>query len=49
MQGHHTSNFLQPGPRNLILRGIAWAGQRPIDSLMTVLPVATPFPGLKRD
>ena len=49
MQGHHTSNFLQPGPRDLILRGIAWAGQRPIDSLMTVLPVPTPFPGLRRD
>ena len=49
MQGHHTSNFLKPGPRDLILRGIAWAGQRPIDSLMTVLPVPTPFPGLRRD
>jgi trehalose utilization protein len=36
MQGHSFPNFLQPGPRDFILRGIAWAGKRPVDSLLTV-------------
>jgi hypothetical protein len=45
MQGHYTRNFLKDAPRDLILRGIAWAGRRPIDELLTVVPVAPPTPG----
>jgi type 1 glutamine amidotransferase len=33
MQGHRTANFQKEGPRELILRGIAWAGKRPLDAL----------------
>ena len=36
MQGHSFPNFLKDGPRDFILRGIAWAGKRPVDSLLTV-------------
>ena len=49
MQGHHTANFLEQGPRDTILRGIAWAGQRPVESLLSVRPVANPVPGRRRD
>jgi type 1 glutamine amidotransferase len=38
MQGHRTANFQQPGPRDLILRGIAWAAKRPADALLAVRP-----------
>jgi trehalose utilization protein len=50
MQGHRTANFLKEGPRDLILRGIAWAAQRPVDALLTVrrapntLPSTGPSP-----
>jgi type 1 glutamine amidotransferase len=36
MQGHYTANLLGPGPRDLILRAIAWAGRRPVEELLTV-------------
>ena len=38
MQGHHTANFLKQGPRDLILRGLAWAGKRPAEALLAVPP-----------
>ena len=38
MQGHYPANFLKEGPRDLILRGIAWAGKRPADELLAVPP-----------
>jgi type 1 glutamine amidotransferase len=33
--GHHFSTFASPHVRGIILRGIAWAGNRPADSLAT--------------
>jgi type 1 glutamine amidotransferase len=33
MQGHAYTNFAVPAYRNLLLRGIAWAGKRPVDLL----------------
>ncbi len=36
MQGHHTANFLKEVPREIVLRGIAWAGHRPADALLAV-------------
>jgi len=53
MQGHWTAELLKPGPRDLILRGIAWAGQRPVEELLTVRPdpsdppPAPPRPGAR--
>jgi type 1 glutamine amidotransferase len=41
MQGHRTANFQNDAPRELILRGIAWAGQRPADALLAVPPAKT--------
>ena len=38
MQGHRTANFQKDAPRELILRGIAWAGRRPVDALLTAMP-----------
>jgi len=38
MQGHTYANFTNPAIQNMILRGIAWAGKRPVDTLMTVRP-----------
>jgi type 1 glutamine amidotransferase len=35
LQGHRTANFLKDPPRTLLLRGIAWAGGRPVDELLT--------------
>jgi type 1 glutamine amidotransferase len=42
MQGHYTARLLEPGPRDLILRGIAWAGKRPVEELLTVRPPRWP-------
>jgi trehalose utilization protein len=36
MQGHYTARLMEPGPRDLILRAIAWAGKRPVDELLMV-------------
>lgn len=38
MQGHRTANLEKEGPRDLILRGIAWAAKRPPDALLDVPP-----------
>jgi type 1 glutamine amidotransferase len=38
MQGHYPANFQKEGPREMILRGIAWAGRRPFDALLAVPP-----------
>ena len=38
MQGHNYENFALPNVQSMLLRGIAWAGKRPVDSLMTVRP-----------
>src|SRR5260370_35758905 len=43
MQGHRTANFQKEGPRDLILRGIAWAAKRPPDALLAV-PLAPSSP-----
>ncbi len=40
MQGHNYSNFTDPRIQPVLLRGIAWAGKRPVDSLMK--PQGTP-------
>jgi type 1 glutamine amidotransferase len=38
MQGHNYANFIDPQVQPMLLRGIAWAGKRPVDALMTVKP-----------
>ena len=38
MQGHNYSNFADPKIQAMILKGIAWAGKKPYDSLLTVRP-----------
>jgi type 1 glutamine amidotransferase len=40
MQGHNYSNFTDPRIQPMLLRGIAWAGKRPVDALMK--PQGTP-------
>lgn len=44
MQGHNYANFAHPQIQPLLLRGIAWAGKRPVDALMTDRP-PRPRPG----
>jgi type 1 glutamine amidotransferase len=41
MQGHRTANFQTEPARTLLLRGIAWAGRRPVDALLTAPPSST--------
>lgn len=38
MQGHNYSNFSEPQVQAMLLRGISWAGKRPVDALATVRP-----------
>jgi hypothetical protein len=38
MQGHNYANFALPNIQTMLLRGIAWAGKRPADELMTIKP-----------
>jgi type 1 glutamine amidotransferase len=38
MQGHNYTNFSHPQVRPMLLRGIAWAGKRSADTLMTERP-----------
>jgi len=38
MQGHNYANFSDPRIQAMLLRGIAWAGKRPIDALMAARP-----------
>lgn len=42
MQGHNYNNFANPEIRKTILRGIAWAGKKPVDELVNY--VAPPRP-----
>jgi type 1 glutamine amidotransferase len=35
MQGHNYANFAKPEIREMLLRGISWAGKRPADTLAT--------------
>ena len=37
MQGHYTQRLLEPGPRDFILRGIAWAAGYPTDAAAVLL------------
>jgi type 1 glutamine amidotransferase len=41
MQGHNYANFALPNVQAMLLRGIAWAGQHPVDALSTVRPQRT--------
>ena len=38
MQGHNYSNFSNPQVQPMLLRGIAWAARRPVDTLSTERP-----------
>jgi putative membrane-bound dehydrogenase-like protein len=45
LQGHNYSTFSLPHYRGLLLRGIAWAGKRPVDSLTRPAELASfPYP-----
>ena len=43
MQGHTYANFANPQIQRMLLRGIAWAGKKPVDELVNY--VAPPRPG----
>jgi type 1 glutamine amidotransferase len=43
MQGHTYANFANPQIQKMLLRGIAWAGKKPVDELVNY--VAPPRPG----
>ena len=36
MQGHNYANFADPNVQPMLLRGIAWAGKKPAETLLTV-------------
>jgi len=38
MQGHNYANFALPNVQAMMLRAIAWAGKRPVETLMTERP-----------
>ena len=38
MQGHTYSNFAKPEIQKTLLRGIAWAGKRPVEELVAFVP-----------
>jgi type 1 glutamine amidotransferase len=38
MQGHTSSNIAMPEIRDMLLRGIAWAGKRPVEELIEYKP-----------
>jgi type 1 glutamine amidotransferase len=40
MQGHIYANFANPQLQTMLLRGIAWAGKRPVDELVDYKPPA---------
>jgi type 1 glutamine amidotransferase len=45
MQGHTYTNFAIPEIQKTLLRGIAWAGKKPVDELVTyVAPPRPPRP-----
>ena len=41
MQGHSMTNFLNPQIQRTLLRGIAWAGKRPVDELVSYVNPAS--------
>ena len=43
MQGHIYANFANYQIQQMLLRGIAWAGKQPIDSLVDYVPPARPM------
>ena len=45
MQGHSYENFAKPQVRDMLLRGIAWAGRQPVDLLVDYVPPAAPVRG----
>ncbi len=42
MQGHSNETFNLPPVKQMLLRAIAWAGQRPVDELVNFVPPARP-------
>jgi hypothetical protein len=38
MEGHTYANFDNPQIKNLLLRGIAWAGNKPVETLVSYTP-----------
>jgi type 1 glutamine amidotransferase len=42
MQGHTYSNFANPQIQKMLLRGIAWAGNHPVDELVSYVPPPRP-------
>jgi type 1 glutamine amidotransferase len=46
MQGHTYANYANPQIQTMLLRGIAWAGKRPVDELVDYKPPVrkTPSP-----
>ena len=43
MQGHTYANIMKPEYRDMLLRGVAWAGKRPnVDELVDYKPPAAP-------
>jgi len=45
MQGHEYANFNNYQIQEMLLRGIAWAGKKPVDSLVDYVPPPHPEPG----
>jgi type 1 glutamine amidotransferase len=52
MQGHEYANFANYQIQQMLLRGIAWAGKKPVDSLVDYVqpphPEHTPGPGMNK-
>ena len=44
MQGHEYTNFANYQIQQMLLRGIAWAGHKPVDTLVDYVPPAQPQP-----
>lgn len=42
MQGHYYTNFANYQIERMLLRGIAWAGKRPVDELVNFVPLPEP-------
>jgi type 1 glutamine amidotransferase len=45
MQGHTYTNFANPQIEKMLLRGIAWAGNHPVDELVNYVPPPRPARG----
>jgi type 1 glutamine amidotransferase len=45
MQGHTYANYSNPQIQKTLLRGIAWAGKKPVDELVNYVPPARPARG----